>query len=65
LRKEDDQRSAGELTVIRRLTAARLFWTYHSSLAIAIYSAVCAIITLIATALMTNYAGKDISGEYN
>jgi hypothetical protein len=33
-------------------------------LAIAIYIAICAVITLIATALMTDYTGKDISGEY-
>jgi MFS family permease len=46
------------------LIAAWLFGTYHSSYAIAIYIAVCAVITLIATALMTDYTGKDISGEY-
>jgi hypothetical protein len=27
-------------------------------------SAVCAVITLVATALMTDYTGKDISGKY-
>jgi hypothetical protein len=42
------------------LIATWLFGTYHSSYAIAI----CAVITLIATALMTDYTGKDISGEY-
>jgi hypothetical protein len=36
----------------------------HSALAIAGYIAVCAAITLVATALMTDYTGKDISGEY-
>jgi hypothetical protein len=46
------------------LIAAWLFGTYHSSYAISIYIAVCAVITLIATALMTDYTGKDISGEY-
>ena len=46
------------------LIAAWLFATYHSSYAIAIYIAACAMITLIATALMTDYTGKDISGEY-
>jgi MFS family permease len=46
------------------LIAAWLFGTYHSSYAIAIYIAICAVITLIATALMTDYTGKDISGEY-
>jgi metabolite-proton symporter len=47
------------------LIATWLFGTYHSSFAIAIYIAICAIITLVATALMTDYTGKDISGEYN
>jgi MFS family permease len=46
------------------LIAAWLFGTFHSSYAIAVYIAVCAMITLIATALMTDYTGKDISGEY-
>jgi MFS family permease len=46
------------------LIAAWLFGTFHSSTAIAIYIAACALITLIATALMTDYTGKDISGEY-
>jgi metabolite-proton symporter len=46
------------------LIATWLFGTWHSSSAIAIYIAICAIITLIATALMTDYTGKDISGEY-
>ncbi len=46
------------------LIAAWLFGTYNSTTAIAIYIATCAVITLIATALMTDYTGKDISGEY-
>jgi hypothetical protein len=44
--------------------ATWLFGTYHSSMPIAIYIAACALITLAATALMTDYTGKDISGEY-
>jgi hypothetical protein len=28
------------------------------------YIAICAVVTLVATALMTDYAGKDVSGEY-
>ena len=40
------------------------FGTYHSAYAIAIYIAVCAVITLVATSLMTDYTGKDISAEY-
>jgi hypothetical protein len=46
------------------LIATWLFGTYQSSYAIAIYIAICAVITLVATALMTDYTGKDISGEY-
>jgi hypothetical protein len=46
------------------LIATWLFGTYHSAFAIAIYIAICAVITLVATALMTDYTGKDISGEY-
>jgi hypothetical protein len=46
------------------LIAAWLFGTYHTPYAIAIYIAICAVITLVATALMTDYTGKDISGEY-
>ena len=47
------------------LIATWLFGTYQSSYAIAIYIAICAVITLVATALMTDYTGKDISGEYH
>jgi hypothetical protein len=47
------------------LIAAWLFATYHSPYAIAIYIGICAIITLVATALMTDYTGRDISGEYS
>jgi len=46
------------------LIAAWLFGMYQSATAIAIYIAICAVITLVATALMTDYTGKDISGEY-
>ncbi|WP_076858855.1 MFS transporter [Bradyrhizobium mercantei] len=43
------------------LIAAWLFGTYHSATAIAIYIALCAVISLVATALMTDYTGKDIN----
>ena len=46
------------------LIATWLFGNYHSSYAIAVYIAVCAVISLIATALMTDYTGRDIEGEY-
>ena len=43
------------------LIATWLFGTFHSSTAIAVYIAICAAITLVATALMTDYTGKDIN----
>ncbi len=46
------------------LIATWLFGTYHSAFPIAIYIAICAVISLVATALMSDYTGKDISGEY-
>jgi MFS family permease len=46
------------------LIATWLYGTYHSPYAIAIYIAVCAVITLIATALMKDYTGQNIEGEY-
>jgi MFS family permease len=44
--------------------ATALYATFQSSLPIAIYMAVCAIIGLVATALLTDYTNKDISAEY-
>jgi metabolite-proton symporter len=46
------------------LIAAWLFGTFQSATAIAIYVALCAVISLIATAAMTDYTGKNILGEY-
>jgi metabolite-proton symporter len=46
------------------LIAAWLFGTYHTPYAIAWYIAGCAILSLVATALMTDYTGKDITQEY-
>ncbi|MGE0750056.1 MAG: MFS transporter [Variibacter sp.] len=46
------------------LIATWLFGVYHSSYAIALYIAACAAITLIATALMSDYTGRDIHEEY-
>jgi MFS family permease len=47
------------------LIATYLFGTYHSSMAIALYIAACCIVTLIATALLRDYTGKDIAEEYD
>jgi metabolite-proton symporter len=46
------------------LIATWLFGVYHSAYAIACYIAACSVITLIATALMPDYTGRDIAGEY-
>jgi MFS family permease len=46
------------------LIATYLFGVYKSPWAIAIYILLCAVITLIATAMMKDYTGKDIEGEY-
>jgi metabolite-proton symporter len=42
------------------LIATWLFGRYHTPYAIAIYIAICAVFSLIATALMRDYTGKDI-----
>jgi metabolite-proton symporter len=46
------------------LIATWLYGVYKSPYAIAIYILFCAVVTLIATALMKDYTGKDIEGEY-
>jgi hypothetical protein len=45
------------------LIATWLFGTYQTSYAIAIYIGICAVISLIATAFMTDYTGKDIGAS--
>src|SRR5271155_1921430 len=47
------------------LIATALFAAYGSGYAISIYIAACAVVSLIATALMPDYTGKDISREYD
>jgi MFS family permease len=44
--------------------ATALFAAYHSSLPIALYIALCAVIGIVSTALLTDYTNKDISLEY-
>jgi metabolite-proton symporter len=46
------------------LIAAWLFGAFQSATAIAAYIALCAVISVVATAAMTDYTGKNISGEY-
>ncbi len=43
---------------------AALFAAYGAGYAIGGYILACAIITIGATAMMTDYTGKDIEGEY-
>jgi MFS family permease len=44
--------------------ATALYARFHSSLPISLYILLCAIIGLVATALLTDYTNKDISAEY-
>lgn len=45
------------------LIATWLFGTFHTPSAIAVYIAVCAVISLIATALMPDMTGRDLGDE--
>jgi metabolite-proton symporter len=47
------------------LIATALFAAYHTGYAIAIYIAACSVVSLVSTALMPDYTGKDISAEYD
>ena len=47
------------------IIAGLLFAQYHSGYAISFYIAACAVISLIAAAMMPDYTGQDISAEYD
>ena len=47
------------------LIATALFASYHSGYVISIYIAACAVVSLVSTALMPDYAGRDVSVEYD
>jgi metabolite-proton symporter len=47
------------------LIATALFASYQSGYAISIYIAACAVVSLVATAMMPDYTGQDISNEYD
>jgi MFS family permease len=47
------------------LIAAALFAHYHSGYAIAWYIAVCAVLSLVSTAMLGDYTNKDISMEHH
>jgi MFS family permease len=44
--------------------ATWLFASYHSAWPIAIYIAICAVIGIVATSMLTDYTSRDISTEY-
>ena len=46
------------------LIATWLYGEFKNPYVIALYIAACAVITLIAVSMMTDYTGKDIEGEY-
>jgi MFS family permease len=46
------------------LIATALFAAYHTTYAIAIYIAACAVVSLLSASLMPDHTGKDISEEY-
>ncbi len=47
------------------LMATALFASYHTGYAIAIYLAICAVISYVSTAYMPDYTGKDVAAEYD
>jgi len=47
------------------LIAAALFAQYHSGYPIAWYIAVCAVLSLVSTAMLSDYTNKDISKEHH
>jgi len=47
------------------LIATALFAAYHSGYAIAVYLALCGVISLVSTAYMPDHTSKDISAEYD
>src|SRR6202007_1994666 len=47
------------------LIATALFAPFQSGYVVSIYIAACAVVSLIAAALMPDYTGQDISAEYD
>ena len=45
-------------------SATWLFATYHTVWPIAIYIAICSVIGIVSTALLTDYTNKSIATEY-
>ena len=51
------------ITILLPLIATALFAAYHSGYAISVYIAVLCVISFIATVMMPDYTGKDISDD--
>src|SRR5262249_54265153 len=47
------------------LVASWLFAQYHSGYAIALYILACSVVSVVSTAMMPDYTGRDISQEYD
>jgi len=47
------------------LIAAALFARYHTGVAIAFYIAACAVVSIVAAAMLKDYTNKDVSAEYD
>jgi MFS family permease len=47
------------------LIATALFARFHSGYAIAVYIALCSVVSLISAGMMPDYTGKDIGAEYD
>jgi metabolite-proton symporter len=47
------------------IIAGLLFGAFHSGYAVSAYIAACAVVSLIAAAMMPDYTGRDISAEYD
>jgi MFS family permease len=47
------------------LIATALLAAFHSGFAVAVYICICCVIGFVATALMPDFTGKDISAEYD
>ena len=47
------------------LIATWLFAQFHSGYAIALYILACAVVSVVSTAMMPDYTGRDISREYD
>jgi hypothetical protein len=47
------------------LIATWLFGQYHSGYAVAVYILACSVVTLVATAMMRDFTGKDLESMHS